>query len=597
MELLVYDSLLTLRPDTDKEAPVVLISETEADIKRFGYPLSDGVLARVLEKLVAAKARVIGVDIYRDLPVLPESERLTNVLTNNDNIIWIFFVGNKKQGHINPPTILKESGKIGFNDMVNDPDSVSRRGLLFLDSNGTTHYAFPLLLALHYLAGESVQPQNDAQGNLQLGKTVFSPLQPTKGSYTGIDTGGYQILLSYPHLHSEFATFTIGDLLDDKVPEQTLRNKVVLVGAMAPSLSDYKFFPDGTNHYGVELHAHIVDQIVQTALYNYPLQTDWSETQEYSWLLFWCLLGSVASFYRGGIIRLLVIMSSGLLILFASAVWAFQYGLWLPLLSAVLGWLSTLMTGVIWFSSLERNERRQLLQLFERYVSPQVATTLWENRDEFFIGGGVKPDQLTATVLFTDLVNFTTLAEGMNPLNLMSWLNDYMDEMSNIIIAEGGMINKYIGDAIMAVFGVPVKKTDATGIAADALSAVESALQMRERLRELNAIWQQQGLPTVYMRVGIYTGTLVAGTLGGRQRMEYTVIGDTVNTASRLESFDKAIATPDIHQPCRILVGEATWQLIRSHYVTEQVGECQLKGKHNMLNIYCVIDRILNPSQ
>lgn len=597
MELLVYDYLLTLRPDSDKDAPLVLISETEADIKRFGYPLSDGILAQSLEKLLAAKARVIGVDKYRDLPVPPESERLTKVLTNHSNIIWIFFVGDSKQGHISPPAVLKDSQQIGFNDMVNDPDGVSRRGLLFLDDKGVTHYAFPLLLALHYLAAENIQPQNDAQGYLRLGNTTFLPLQPNTGSYAHVDTGGYQILFSYPHLHQTFPTFTIGDLLDGKIPEQTLRNKVILIGAMAPSLSDYKFFPNRSSHYGVELHAHIVDQLIQTALHDYPLPHDWSEAQEYSWLLFWCLLGSIASFYRGGMIRLTIITSSGLLVLFGSAVWAFHYGLWLPLLSATWAWLLTLIFGVVWFSSLERNERRQLLKLFEQHVSPQVAATLWEKRDEFFVGGGVKPDQLTATVLFTDLVNFTTLAEGMNPLSLIVWLNQYMDEMSNIIIAENGMINKYIGDAIMAVFGVPVKKTDMVGIAADARSAVESAVRLRERLRELNAAWQQQGLPTVCMRVGIYTGTLVAGTLGGRQRMEYTVIGDTVNTASRLESFDKTVAAPDSQQPCRILVGEATWQLIRSHYVTEQVGECQLKGKHNMLTIYSVLDRIAHSSQ
>jgi adenylate cyclase len=184
----------------------------------------------------------------------------------------------------------------------------------------------------------------------------------------------------------------------------------------------------------------------------------------------------------------------------------------------------------------------------------------------------------------------------MNPLNLMNWLNEYMDEMSNIIIAEDGMINKYIGDAIMAVFGVPVKKTDAAGITADALKAVESAVRMSEKLQQLNVRWQQQGLPMIGMRVGIYTGSLVAGTLGGHQRMEYTVIGDTVNTASRLESFDKTIASPDAQHPCRILVGETTWQLIRTHYITEQIGECQLKGKHNMLTIYQVLDRIIHSS-
>jgi adenylate cyclase len=480
--------------------------------------------------------------------------------------------------------------------MVNDPDGVSRRGLLFLDDNGVTHYAFPLLLALNYLAVDNIQPQNDAQGYLQLGNSVFSPLQPSAGSYAGIDTGGYQFLLSYPHLHGNFPTFTLSELLDGKIPAQALRDKIVLIGAMAPSLSDYKLFPDDSRHYGVELHAHIIDQLIQNAAHDYPLIRDYSDTMEHSWLLFWCILGGVASFFRGGLVRLTVITSTGLLVLFISAVWAFQYGLWLPLLSPVLAWLLALISGVFWFSNLDRNERKQLLRLFEQHVSPQVASALWEKRDEFFIGGGVKPDQLTATVLFTDLVNFTTLAESMNPLNLMNWLNEYMDEMSSIIIAEDGMINKYIGDAIMAVFGVPVKKTDAAGITADALKAVESAVRMSEKLQQLNVRWQQQGLPMIGMRVGIYTGSLVAGTLGGHQRMEYTVIGDTVNTASRLESFDKTIASPDAQHPCRILVGETTWQLIRTHYITEQIGECQLKGKHNMLTIYRVLDRIIHSS-
>lgn len=211
--------------------------------------------------------------------------------------------------------------------------------------------------------------------------------------------------------------------------------------------------------------------------------------------------------------------------------------------------------GVFWFSHLERNERKQLQRLFDQHVSPQVAAELWDKRDEFFPADGSEPDQLTATVLFTDLVNFTTLAEGIDPLNLMNWLNEYMDEMSKIIIEEDGMIDQYIGDAIMAVFGVPVKKTNAAGIAADAIKAVESAVRMGERLQQLNEQWQQQNIPIIGMR-WIPTGPLVAGTLGGQQRMEYTVIGDTVNIASRLESFDKTIATPNAQQPCRILVGQ-----------------------------------------
>jgi len=154
---------------------------------------------------------------------------------------------------------------------------------------------------------------------------------------------------------------------------------------------------------------------------------------------------------------------------------------------------------------------------------------------------------------------------------------------------ENGMIKGYMGDGIMAVFGAPAFKDDADGIKADALSAVASGLRMNRRLKELNLVWRQQGLPPAYMRIGIHTGLAVAGTLGCKQRMEYAVTGETTITASRLESFDKAIAAPTQELPCRILIGEPTWELVRDRYRTEKVGEFQLKGKVKMLNIYQVI--------
>ena len=594
VELLSYDYLFSLRSDIEQPIPVVLIAETEADIQQFGYPLPDEVFANTLDKLVKAKARVIGVDKYRDIPTPPGSEQLSKVLTDNKNIIWILFIGDKNKARVNPPAVLKDSSQIAFNDIVSDSDSVSRRGLLFLDDqNGVTYYSLPLMLSLTYLEHQKISPENDESGYLRLGKHSFTPLKPNTGSYVNLDAGGYQFLLSYPHLHTPIPTFSISDVLAGNVPESVLRDKVVIIGAMASSLGDYVFLPDGTRRYGVELHAHIVSQLLHTTLHDYPLITDWSETFEYSWILLWCVLGSLASLYRGNVFSLIVVRSTGIIVLFGAAIFAFHYGWWIPFLSPLLAWLVSLIFGVFWLFSTESNERKQLLHLFEKHVSPQVASTLWEKRDEFFVtgGGGVKPDYLTATVLFTDLANFTTLSEGMEPLNLMTWLNQYMNEMSNIIIAEGGMINKYIGDAIMAVFGVPVKKTDEAGIKADALSAVESALKMREKLQELNKNWQAQGLPTIGMRIGIHTGVLVAGTLGGQQRMEYTVIGDTVNVASRLESFDKTIIS-EADPNCRVLIGEPTCALVNSHYATRPIGDCHLKGKHQILKIYDVLQRL-----
>jgi adenylate cyclase len=218
-----------------------------------------------------------------------------------------------------------------------------------------------------------------------------------------------------------------------------------------------------------------------------------------------------------------------------------------------------------------------------------VANRLWEVREQFFSEGGVRPDTLTATVLFTDLCNFTTVAENMEPLVLMKWLNEYMDEMSRCVIEHGGIINKYIGDAIMAVFGVPIKSETEAAIANDAQRAVQCGIDFGRRLVNLNRKWQMQGLPTITMRTGIHTGPLVAGSFGGSIRMEYTVIGDTVNTASRLESFDKTVAQATLERPCRILIGETTFQYISGFYKTEKVGVCQLKGKNIQLIIYQVL--------
>ena len=155
-------------------------------------------------------------------------------------------------------------------------------------------------------------------------------------------------------------------------------------------------------------------------------------------------------------------------------------------------------------------------------------------------GSRPHPQRLTATVLFTDLEGFTSVSECLGEQALMDWLATYLDVMSQQVMAHGGVINKYMGDAIMALFGVPIPHTSAAEISQDAVHAVQCALAMRRELIQLNRRWRDQQQPTIRMRVGIYTGPLVAGTVGSAERLEYTVYGDTVN-ASRLESYEKDV--------------------------------------------------------
>lgn len=590
LELYAYDQVLLLRPNALIDQRITVIGETEADIRRYGHPLPDQILADALLRLEQAEARVVGVDKYRDAGVPPGSEKLNSVLRQYENIVWIFFSGNLSGEYIAPPPALADKPEqTGFSDVLEDGDGVLRRGLLFLDVGGKSHYSFPLLIALHYLAKENIGAETGENGDLRLNGVGLPRIGGRFGAYARIDTGGYQVMLEYPGLPQAFKFYALSDLLDGLVPAEALKDKIVLLGGTAPSLQDYRLLPREFRQYGVQQHGYFVSQLLNTAIKQSPPLRALPDNVEAIYLFFWALAGSWVGLRRVGMYWVLLAIGIEFVALIALNVLLFNQGWWLPMIAPLFGWACSVGLSMLFFSSRERAERRQLMQLFASHVSAEVADRLWESREQFFREGGVRPDTLTATVLFTDLCNFTTVAENMEPLVLMKWLNQYMEEISGCIIEQGGVINKYIGDAVMAVFGVPIKSETEAAIAADAQRAVQCAMEFSERLRLLNQRWQSEGLPTITMRTGICTGSLVAGSLGGSLRREYTVIGDTVNTAARLESYDKSFAQPDLQQPCRILIGETTYQLVRHLYQARMVGECQLKGKNKFSKIYQIL--------
>ena len=172
----------------------------------------------------------------------------------------------------------------------------------------------------------------------------------------------------------------------------------------------------------------------------------------------------------------------------------------------------------------------------------------------------------------------------------MDWLNEYMGAMAEQVSTHGGVIRQYAGDSIVAIFGVPVARRSEAEIARDAINAVACALAMETTLRELNRRWAAENRPVTAMRVGVFTGPAVAGSLGSAERSEYVVVGDTMNTASRLESFDKTLFAPDpMGRPCRILIGETTLRYLGDRFATEHVGGVTLKGKEQAVDMYRVL--------
>ena len=608
LELVIYDRFLTARAAAaPADERVVLVGATEQDIAQLGWPASDATLARLLGAIFAQQPRAVGLDIYRDVPRPPGHEDFVALIRAQPDLVAVRKIGVGREPGVAAPPALEGTAQVGFADVANDPGGVVRRGMLFLDDDAGTQHSFPLRLALRYLAAEGIAPapgQRDPS-HLRLGSATMPPFEANDGGYVGADDGGYQFLLDFAGGAVPFRRFGFGDVLEGRVPKDAFRGRLVIVGVTAPSVKDFFETPyshDDTSPivYGITLHGHVAGQLLRMALGRTPPLRVLPEWVELAWFALWCALGAAAGLRASGIGRFVAVALAGLG-LNALLVWAaFGERLWLPLLPQSAGWLGAATLVTSYSLHLERAHRGQLMSIFSRYMARDLAADVWQRRAEFLeTGGRPRPQKLVATVLFSDIKGFTHVAEKLDATALMEWLNAYMEAMAGLVMKHGGVVDKFIGDAVMAVFGVPVARADQAGIVADARAAARCALAMRAELQRFNAQWAKKGLPPIGVRVGIYTGELVSGSIGSSERMEYTVIGDTVNTASRLESFK---LTPGEAAPealaeeqdgaCRILVGSATATRLGEGFALAQVGEVQLKGKDEPVVVYSVIGEV-----
>lgn len=602
LELTAYDWHLRLRPAASERATrVALVTITEEDIQKLGrWPMSDATMARALQTLVDAGARAIAVDLYRDIPVPPGREQLDAVLKHNSQIIMTIKFPRPGSPGVGPPPVLKGTDRVGFTDMLVDPDGIVRRGVLFLDDEKNVAYSLGLRLVFRYLQATAVPVRGDPDNPayIRFGSTTIQPFERNDGGYVRADAGGYQFLLDYRDPLTDFPAITFSQLITHQFDTKLLKDKAVLLGATAESLRDNFFTPfnrtlrDTEPMWGVVLHANIASQLLRTAIDSDAPLVVVSDTAESGWILLWCLLGAAMALFARTMWRFALVGAGGVALLILVVQGVFVLGWWIPLVPPGLGWLGSMGLVTAYVSSREKKDRANLMNLFSRHISPQLANLIWDERENFLSGGRPRPQKLTATAFFTDIVGFTPTSEKLDPQALIDWLNEYMEAIAPIVGEQEGVILRFVGDAIVAAFGIPIARASDAEICQDAMNAVNSGLAMQRRLIEHNRGLQQRGLPMVGMRIGIFTGSMVAGSLGSALRLEYTVIGDAVNTAARLESFGKETFVPDhLNSPCRILVGQTTFDLVSDQFLTEPVGEVQLKGKAQGLGVF----RVLGP--
>ena len=558
---------------------------TEAGVKAIGIdinmsgpdqfsPLNDSLMRAAIKK--SGKVVVAGIDVERENLIAQGKSFISGLKENYKNI---FYDVDSSMGIVQPPP---------------DYDGVFRRYLPFVES-GVSHklipsFGFALLNKYYGLKNTQVALR---QGNyFKLGKKLIP--QYDRNS----------VLINFYGPSGTFPHVPLIDVLDDKDfqtidekrgvelntwddPDYGLlytgkfKNKVVIIGSTMPEdrdlipISFAKGKQEGDNLiYGAEFHANLIQNVIRdNFLYR---QTRWSE-------LFVIVLLTGYAFYFSSLLRK-VKLRIGLLIelinflFIAISVYAFyELSVYLfiksnlviaivsPTLALVLGYFSSTA-----FHFLQERQKNVLIKgMFSQYVSKNVVNELLADPDKLRLGGEKKE----LTILFSDIAGFTSFSEKKQPEELVSIINEFLNEMSEIIINNEGTVDKYLGDAIMAFWGAPVEVKN------HAVKACLTALQMQAKLTSLRDSWTSSGEMPIFIRIGIHTGNVIVGNIGGVKRFDYTVIGDAVNLASRLEGANKEYSTS-------IMISDSTYELVKEHFYARELDVIRVKGKTKTTKVY-----------
>lgn len=590
-ELMAFDwQLRTHQRDSQFADQFLIVGVDESDIQELGYPISDEYLAQALAELNAKGAATIGVDIFRDLP-LEGRETLERVASESDSIVFI----NKQLGE---PVAFPDLGlgalQKGFADIKQDVDGRIRRALLMVwDRQGEPHFSFALQVTLNYLvpAGVFLTPDPEDPFGVYLGQGRLPRFQSNDGAYVAADDGGYQVLMDYGAGGVPFQQVTLSDVLNGDVPQDWIQGKIALIGMSASSTSDQHETPLSTGWGSVEpmdgvvLHAHVIDQLLRLSADQSDPVSVLSDSDVVLVAFLLSISGAVIGFIGIRLHWQLLGVTLGLSAIIVLVFKAFGSGKWFPLVFWCASFLTAFLGAGIWTAQRERKEKRLVMGLFGKYTSPDVAKVLWQHRDEFMQGHRPRPQRVTATVLITDLQGFTSPSSKMPPDQVMEWINRYMEAMTEVAIRHGGFVDDYAGDGLKVDFGVPIARQNLSEIKTDASNAVECALEMGDLVTRLNLEHPED--PPLRLRAGINTGDLVVGSVGSDQRMKYTTVGDAVNTAARLESFQKdqfKTETKDF----RLLISHSTQECLDQQFAVRHIGSHTLKGHESPTQIYRV---------
>jgi len=530
---------------------IVILAIDDESINRIGqWPWKREVFAKALLKLEERKPKAVGIDV-----VFPEESRfgkeddqiLAETLTKLSYPFVLpvkadSLVIEKNRAFTNSFSgLLKSFGKqanIGHVNLILDSDGVVRKFPVFIETKNQEKIpAFSYLLAKK--AGLKIPNEETLN---QISRIVFFA---SPGSISRV-----------PFYR----------LLSGEIPVSRLENKILLIGSTAVDLHDEKPTPlsRGMQMQGVEIQANIVNMLASGYRFS-PLS--------FSYTFLWIFL---AVFFSGIIFAIfkssfkaiaanIFLGGAG----FVLMLFMVEEGIVPNLIHINSAWIFSTVSLFCRRYFVGEKEKREIKKAFSHYVSKDVLNEILKDPKNISLGG----EEKFITILFSDIRGFTSVSEKLSPQKLVGMLNQYFNAMSEEILKHKGVLDKYIGDAIMAFWGAPVLNEN------QADNAVQAAIGMTEQLKNFNKKQKEKGQPEINIGIGIYSGLAVVGNIGSETRFDYTAIGDSVNIASRIEGLTKTYKT-------KIIISESVKNKLKNNYDLEFLGLVEIRGRNEPVKIY-----------
>lgn len=573
---------------------VVIVAVDNTSVNELGrWPWKRSAIAKLIDALREYEVKLVAVDgVYSETTEKEEDRIFTNSIKASGNVILGYFfrgdkeiltqeslsqiqsskikllkvaegtnidkLNNKHEPYIeaNIPLIGRNALDFGFFNAVLDPGGTIRKAALLRIYDGDV-YPSLALKALRYYIGKEIFVEIDQSGvsSLRLGQ-MFIPLS-NAGMFTVNYYGG----------NGTITTLSAVDVLKKKIKKELLKDKLVFLGVTEIGVYDMRVTPVSSVYPGVEIHATVASNVLQG---HYILRDTRIIIIEMLCLFFLPLilvliLGLMRNSFWGLLAFLLTESFYVLLNYFLFRNYSADMTMFYPLFATAVSYIGS----EAYRNLVVEKKNRYLKKAFSSYVSPELVSEIIKNPDRLVLGGEKKE----VTILFSDIRGFTGISEKLAPDVLVSLLNDYLGPMTRIVLKHRGTLDKYIGDAIMAIYNAPLE------LEGHPAKACETALEMMAELKNVNSKFKERGLPFIDIGIGINTGSAVIGNMGADMRFDYTAIGDTVNLASRLEGQNKYYGT-------HIILSESTARNIGDKFVIREIDLLRVVGKEKPSAVY-----------